>query len=108
VKPFVSRKATRYFGVTGQTLQRSLAAKFMATGAIGGSIQRLMWPRKWSRGDLCGSRAAQAYREKQQSEKRGDAERKTRRPDPAPVICVCVVWHYSLRFACKHESDFAL
>ena len=52
VKPFVSRKPGRYFGVTGQTLQRSLAAKFMATGAVGGSIQRLMWPRKWSRGDL--------------------------------------------------------
>ena len=52
VKPFVSRKPTRYFGVTGQTLQRSLAAKFMATGAVGGSIQRLMWPRKWSRRDL--------------------------------------------------------
>ena len=52
VKPFVSRKPTRYFGVTGQTLQRGLAAKFMATGAVGSSIQRLMRPRQWPWGDL--------------------------------------------------------
>jgi hypothetical protein len=108
VQAFVSRKPGRYFSVTGKTLQRRLTAKLMATGAVGGSIQRLMWPRKWSRGDLRWSRAAQPYREKYQSEKRGDAERKTDRPDPAPAICHCVVWHYSLRFACKHGSDFAL
>jgi hypothetical protein len=102
VQAFVSRKPGRYFSVTGQTLQRRLTAKRMATGAVSRSIQRLVRSREWSRGDLCGSHAAQTYRETHQSEPRGDAERKADRPGPARVLCHCVFWHYSLRFACKH------
>ena len=39
VQAFASRKPCGNFGVTVQALQRRLAAKFVTTGAVGGSVQ---------------------------------------------------------------------
>jgi hypothetical protein len=73
VQAFASRKAGRDFGVTVQTLQRRLPAELVATGAVGGSVQRLVRPREWSGRDLRRSRGQQ--REIREPEKCGDAER---------------------------------
>ena len=52
VQTLACRKPGRDFGVAVQTLQRRLPAKLVATGAVGGSVERLVRPRQWSRRDL--------------------------------------------------------
>lgn len=48
-------KTRRDLRVTFQALQRSLSAKFVATGAIRGSVQGLVWTGKLPGRDLRGS-----------------------------------------------------
>lgn len=43
VQPSMRRDSRADFGVTTDALQRYLSAEFMATRAIGGSVQRLVW-----------------------------------------------------------------
>jgi hypothetical protein len=48
MQPLARREPGSDFGVTVQTLQRRLPAKLVATGAVGGSVQRLVRPRQGS------------------------------------------------------------
>lgn len=52
VETLVSRETACNLSVTLQTLQLSLSTELMATGAVGGSIQRSVWPRERPRRDL--------------------------------------------------------
>ena len=51
----VGGKTVGDFSVTLKTLESGLSAEFMATGAISGTVQRLMWTREWPWGNLRGS-----------------------------------------------------
>ena len=56
MKAFMSRKASRNFGMTLQTLQCRLAAKLVATGAVCGSVKRLVRSGELTRRDLSSGR----------------------------------------------------
>jgi len=73
VQAFASRKPGGNFGVTVQTFQCRLAAKFVTTGAFSGSVQRLVRPRERSRRDLPPSRGQQ-HDQTCQPKKCNDAE----------------------------------
>lgn len=72
VQPAFRGDSRANIGVTADALElRLTAAELVAIGAVGGPIQKLMWPRQWAGRNLRCSRSRQPnHRREQQEEKK--------------------------------------